>query len=373
MDKKLKIFLIVLGSLLGLAIIAFIILYIFVTALETAGTRMFESAYSDEDIKEYVEDTHDFKVRIIENEGREPSSFGGLSMKDAIVETVDEDRIEFTVYISTFGNITGDNYKDVVARSELNEQLPESVLNHQLQELGFTNIQFGDDESDDAFSMSLPSELSINDAESLQIIYESIPTLKELQAKAKEKDIDVDVVHVDDVEVDLQVDYTSWEDFANKLANENIDSFAAPYTKEVNEKMEDINEDLNEVHFNTERPSTVECLEMDGYDDCAAYSLILQADYETEVQTGTMFHYDDDESKQNFLDAMDIINEAGLSFDKVFIENAYVPDEEEDQIYTEEELEEQDGVPHFVMTRVEVENVNEVSDIDDITFTYSIR
>lgn len=86
---------------------------------------------------------------------------------------------------------------------------------------------------------------------------------------------------------------------------------------------------------------------------------------------GSAFIYDDEEAKQNFLDAMELINEIGLSLKEVEIDKVYVPREEEDQLYSMAELEERgDSISNFITTRVAIKNVNEISSTDDIYYLY---
>lgn len=291
MSNSLKTYLIICGVLLAIVAVPLLIISIITSSIFESSRGQFESAHSDSDIIKYVEDTHNMEVRIIENEGRDPSSLGGLSMEDALVETVDHEAVEFTVHINTFGKITGDDYKDIVARDELNQALYHSTNYDQLKKLGFTEMQFGEEQSDDDFSMSLPEELNIYDEEALRKVYESLPVLKKLQNEAKKKNVAFDMAYVDTVQIDLQKDYESWLDLANKLVKDNMDKFANPFMEEAEDKMKDINDELNALGFNTEREPTIECLNMDGYDDCTAYSLILYTEDGAEDEPGGQCFY----------------------------------------------------------------------------------
>src|SRR5690625_4662588 len=168
-SKTLKIILIIISAL-----VVFIVLPIIVTGLFFFGVTKevvdtFGSAYGDEDIMEYVKKTHGIEVEVTKNKGREPSSFFGMAMNDARVRTVEDDPLEFTVFISIYGKITGDDYEDVRERKKLSDTLQASVGYRQLESLGFLNIHFGADESDPDILMDLPQGLTFADEVTAQI------------------------------------------------------------------------------------------------------------------------------------------------------------------------------------------------------------
>lgn len=152
------------GLIIGgtLYLIVVITITLFISSLTNPFVELkeiFTSAYSNKDVMEHIEDTNGFKVELLENEGRDISSFGALSVDDAVVKKVDDNAITFMVHINSFGSITGDNYEEVVARKKLDFKFNKSKNLKQLKNIGFTNVYIGDDQSEPDFSSSIPSGL----------------------------------------------------------------------------------------------------------------------------------------------------------------------------------------------------------------------
>src|SRR5699024_816263 len=99
----------------------------------------FDTGYTHEEIKEYVKNENGLEVEIIENEGKDPN-MKGFGYHDAVVESVENDPIEFNVNINFLGNITDDNYKTMKKERELDLAFKDSKSYQQLKELDFQEV-----------------------------------------------------------------------------------------------------------------------------------------------------------------------------------------------------------------------------------------
>lgn len=363
LSKNLKTILIVSGAILVLFSLPILIVGSLISNTVQDVRDSFTSAYTDEDIIKYVEETHGFDVEVIENEGRrtDSASFGGLIMRDAVVKSLGSDSTQFTVHISAFGKITGDNYEEVKIRQKLNQALRDSDSYKQLENLGFSHIHFGKDKSVPTFTVNFIEERKFGDEETLQILYEAIPILKEWQDRAAEENVHFDTVNFHELQMDLQQSYDSWKDLANILASENVESFTYQFIDQDKEKFAEIEAELSDLNLSG---TSLKCYEMKVYDECAAYSLKLFPNRDDNV-----LRYDDQGDKENLFNTIQLIDNLALPIEKIIV-RLYIPNDLEDQIYTEDELKDRGGHVQFATREVEIMNLSGITSVDDIYFEY---
>lgn len=368
MNKNLKAILIVVGAIFVLVGLPILIAGFFISSTLQDIQDSFSSAYTNEDIIEYVKKTHGFDVEVIENEGRDKSSFGGIVIQDAVVKTLDleADPTQFNVHISVLGSISGDNYVDVKTRQKLNQALRTSGSYQVLEDLGFSHIHFGKDQSVPTFTMNFLEERRFGDEETLQMLYEAIPIIKEWQNKAAAEDIHFDTVNFHELQMDMQQSYDSWQDLGNVLAMENIESFTYQFINQDKEKLDKIEVALNDLNL---YGSSLKCYEMKVYDECEAYSLKISIHDDAHRMNDKNFQYDDLGDKEDLFNAIQLVSNLDLPIEEVSV-RMYAPNDPEDQTYTEEELEEREEYVFFATRDIVIKNLGNISTVDDIYFEY---
>ncbi|MFD1173414.1 hypothetical protein [Oceanobacillus picturae] len=321
--------------------------------------------YEDEEILAYVEDKYGFTVSILENEGRKTGSAEkGLTVHDAIVETTDEERLQFPIHISAFGNISGDDYEEVRLRNDLNETFQESEMFQELRVEGFTSLTFGEGSEDPAFSMALPEDKQIGDPEVHASLFESLPILKKVQEQAEQEGYTMEDVQIAEVTIPLNKEYESTDDLANKLAAENIDAFTYLFYKEDFAKVGE--EEFAEAGFDV----SLTCKKMVIHTVCDEYSLTLRP-IGQEVQTDEEFRYDDEADRQQLFDGILLSREIALPIDTVLVDNMVVPFKPEDQKYSGEVLQEREGeVQVMTSFEIEVKDFREIDSAEEIYLDY---
>ncbi|MBB4823296.1 hypothetical protein HNO89_000516 [Sporosarcina luteola] len=80
--------------------------------------------HAEEDQIRYVEKYHGIQVEVIDNPGREPSSFGGMIFEDATVRTLDTEQVTIEITINVSGHISGDDYEEAKRRHDDKENEP---------------------------------------------------------------------------------------------------------------------------------------------------------------------------------------------------------------------------------------------------------
>ncbi|GIN72138.1 hypothetical protein J14TS2_26130 [Bacillus sp. J14TS2] len=328
-----------------------------------------EYGYSNEEIIEYVEEEHGFVVEVLSNEGRDPSS-KGLVVQDARVRQVDEDQLEFDIQINTFGKIKGDNYKEIKQRFDLNLAYQNSELFHDLQQLGFTNLSFGEEADDPEFYIALPTKQYMADPETLQMLYDAIPLLKKLQAEVSKEGYEFNEVSVHGANLEIGTSYQSPEDLGNKFAADNISHFEYQFIENDREQVQEILPQLQNHGFNKDNnDSMLTCYEMVEYQQCHAYELTLHS-YESAEDDHDSLQYDVENDRDNLFQAIEEINKVELPIKKIRVDSVYTPENPDDQVYTEEELRARDGVVQFANRTVEIINFDKLETAKDIEFIY---
>src|SRR5699024_2434919 len=131
----------------------------------------FDTGYTHEEIKEYVQDEHGIEAEIIEKEGKDPN-MKGLGYHDAVDESVENDPIEVNVNINFLGNITDDNYKTMKKERVLALAFDDSKSYQQskefdCQEASVAYIKVGPELR---FPYKIEPNLEIRDNESFQML-----------------------------------------------------------------------------------------------------------------------------------------------------------------------------------------------------------
>src|SRR5699024_6065967 len=208
--------------------------------------NIFDTGYTHEEIKKYVQDEHGLEVEIIENEGKDPN-MKGLGYHDAVVESVENDPIEFNVNINFLGNITDDNYKTKKKERELNLAFKDSKSYQQLKQLDYqeVSVEYNKDGPEYKFTYEHETKMKINEEE-------------------------INIALVGENELDLQEKYNSWQSLGDHLASENVETFSSPFIDDAIERVEKIEQDLKEIGM---KNVFLECDKMKVRDECAAYTL----------------------------------------------------------------------------------------------------
>src|SRR5699024_9821812 len=161
--------------------------------------------------------------------------------------------------------------------------------------------------------------------ETMKRLYELTNILKNWIQK---EEVEIDTIKVDELTIYLDNTYSSWQEFANSLAEKPIykKHFVSTFIDEDEQKLEEIESSLNQIE------------------------------------------YDNVEDKEKILQAMELIKEVDLPIEQVLVDDMYSPVEEEDQKYTVEELEEKNGYHSYSVQTVEVKDWKNISSVDDIYF-----
>lgn len=327
----------------------------------------FDTGYTHEEIKEYVQDEHGLEVEIIENEGKDPN-MKGLGYHDAVVESVENDPIEFNVNINFLGNITDDNYKTMKKERELDLAFKDSKSYQQLKELDFQEVSVAYNKvgPELKFTYELEPKMKITDDETIQMLYEALPHLKTWVEE--QSDVEIDTVLVGEIELDLQEKYNSWQSLGDHLASENVETFSSPFIDDAKERVEKIEQDLKEIGM---KNVFLECDKMKVRDECAAYELTLgKAISDDQNENDEKFKYDSEDDKENIFQAIEMTKEVNLPIEKVKIKRVYSPNDPEDQAYSQEELEEREEYVGFANRAVTIKHLDEISSPEDIYFEY---
>jgi len=330
----------------------------------------FDTGYTHEEIKEYVQDEHGLEVEIIENEGKDPN-MKGLGYHDAVVESVENDPIEFNVNINFLGNITDDNYKTMKKERELDLAFKDSKSYQQLKELDFQEVSVAYNKvgPELKFTYELEPKMKITDDETIQMLYEALPHLKTWEQE--QSDVEINTALVGEIELDLQEKYNSWQSLGDHLASENAETFSSPFIDDAKERVEKIEQDLKEIGMKND---FLECDKMKVRDECAAYTLVLNKNLTKEEQddrfSGEKFEYDSEDDKENIVQAIELTREVNLPIEKVKIKRLYSPNDTENQSYSREELEEREDYVGYANRTVTIKHLNEISSPEDIYFEY---
>lgn len=362
---------IMISIILGAAFLIFVLPVLVIGYMMSHEVQKVKDAYgySNEDIIEYVEEEHDFEVEVLRNEGRDPGS-KGLQVQDARVRQMEDDQLEFDIFINTFGRITGDNYKEIKQRFDLNQAYRNSELFRDLQQLGFIDLSFGEEEDDPQFYIALPENRYMADQETLQMLFDAIPLLKKLQAQVSKEGYEFDEVSVHGATLEIDTHYKSPEDLGNQFAARNIPNFVYQFIEDDRDQLREILPQLQSYGFNKDgNNSMLECYEIVEYHQCHAYELNLYP-YEDPEADHDFFRYDDENDRKNLFQAIMEIKKIELPIKKIRVNSVYSPENPDDQLYSEEELEARDEIVHFAKRTVEIINFDKLETAKDIEFIY---
>ncbi|WP_342515129.1 hypothetical protein MKY34_10600 [Sporosarcina sp. FSL K6-1522] len=330
------------------------------------------TGHSNDDLIAYVEEKYDVPIEVISNDGRIPSSFGGLKMSDAYVRTLDENRISFDIQIDVFGHISGDNYEKQKQRFDLNNESGNLLVLKEIKDFGFQNLSFGDSENDPEIRMDLPGNLTFQDQATFDLIYRALPELQELQKEVSKRKYRIESVVIGGVLLNINQTYTNAEHLRNKLASSNVEVFSYYLFEEDFGLLKPLLPLMEEQGFSTDRDMnyTFSCYEMIVHDRCEAYSFTLYTYGRMESGFQSEFRYDRLEDKEKLFKVIQEIQNTHLPIKQVMVDNLYVPQSSEDQHITEEELRERENSVHFIRTTVEVSTNKKLRTLDDLQFVY---
>lgn len=154
---------------------------------------------TNEDIVQYVKDTHDVDVEIVDNRGSRNTHDSG----EATVRTTDDRELEFTIEISMFNNIKSDTYEEESGVYSMNKALRSSGDIEELAGIGAdsVNIQLPNTLSprfnyDPFFNFDLPGEIRLSSQETIQVVNEVLPVAEKWKEIAKNKyKLDMEEIH----------------------------------------------------------------------------------------------------------------------------------------------------------------------------------
>lgn len=391
MNKPVKIALISLGIMIGAYFVYTVISFTMsITSTFKSVSEMKSYSDSDEDIIQYVKDTHEVDVIITDNRGSKNFHNGG----GATVKTDDEHNIVFEIYIGYLGKVTGDNYVHVSNVYFLNDalQMGEDVKALEKSQAYSAAIQppYPSDlraDMDPVFYFSINEALEFHEEETLQILDDVIQVAKKWKKiAAEEYDVSLDKIEMEQlvkVENDNQfiqhliiltiddMEYESLVQLGDQLAQQNPNNFSLRFLPDIMDKVDPIESQLNGLQFTRDTlDHYIECVDMKTIDKCENFEIKIEHEKGEDVDSKIDFRYDDPKVKEDLLHAIQLLNDLNLPINQIEIRKLYQPSNiAEDQLFTEEELSDiREERVHFRTENAIIRNLNHITTIEDIVF-----
>lgn len=359
-------------KILGIGCLSTTILFVSVTViLVFVGVNIVKDrfGYSDKELIHYVKEKHGVNVEIISNPGKVPGS-AGLIVEDAHVRTLDKDQLEFDIHISFISMITGDTYKQVKRKHDLNDKYRSSDIFKKLKSIGFKDITFGKEVEDPPLSLSLPDDIYLASTQNFAMLFKALPILKQLKEETREEENYVmNRVSIYGAMLDLNKDYKSSEDLGNRLAASNVEEFSYQFTDVTEQELKKMEPQLSKYGFTeSENKPELECYQMVTYHDCHSYALVISADSEDDPTNA--LRYDRVKDKKVIFKVIAKAKGLEIPVKKIIIHNIYVPNKPQYQYESESKLKEQYEDVEFYYEKVEIRNLDAIDKIEDIHFFY---
>lgn len=210
---------------------------------------------TNEDIIQYVKDTHDVDVDIVDNRGRKSLN----DMGGATVRTTDERELDFNIEISTFNNIKSDTYKEESGVYSMNKALQSSGDIEELAGIraDFVDIQLPDtltplSNYDPFFYFYLTEEIRLSSKETIQVVNEVFPIAEKWRETAKNKyKLDMEDIH-----------FVAYDDEENRqTVKTNIENAPKDSLEELEQHLLEKNKDAFTQHLVTEELQKIAYLE----------------------------------------------------------------------------------------------------------------
>lgn len=379
-----KILLIILGSFIIIIGVSVLIINMLFSTVTSGFKNTFSpilSAHSNEDIIKYMKDKHNIEVRVIDNKG--PKNIKTGDKGGAVVETNNENKVKFDVFINSFGAISGDNYEYNKAVKMLDHHFQQSDDLKQLQKNGYLYAYFDaiirSKEFVVHFKLVIPDDLTFYDQKALALFNTAITTMKKWQEISSEYDLLLEEITVmydksnlafDHILINLNESYDSIDELGLNIASNNIETFEEQFIYEDHKKIENITNPLNNVALQ-KRPinkTYLTCNQLIAIDQCGSYSVSLTHMDRINGNNAPEFRYDNLEIRENLFTMIQLLKEVDLPIDKVIVNHLYVPRDLDHQVHSEEELEQLDIRSYFSYQTVEITNIQEISSANDIYF-----
>src|SRR5699024_10215616 len=152
--------------------------------------------------------------------------------------------------------IKGDNYDELKELNVLNSKLKKSEVYQQIKQLGFSStlIKYNHNFFFHINQDDLQGK-EIGDDETMKRLYELTTILKNWIQK---EEVEIDTIKVDELTIYLDNTYSSWQEFANSLAEEPIykKHFVATFIDEDEQKVKEIESRLHDMELAN---SSLEC------------------------------------------------------------------------------------------------------------------
>lgn len=339
---------------------------------------------TDEEVIQYVKDTHDVDVEILSNNGpKNMNNTGG-----ATVQTKDERELKFKIEISIFNNIKSDTYEEESSVYSLNEALQSSEEPRALANIGADSveIQLPDTSTpwhgdyNPFFYFDLSGDIRLSSEETIKVVNEVLPVAEEWKETAKnEYKLNMEEIHFEsfDDEDKLQnirlniesASNDSLEELEARILEENIDAFTQHLIKEEIRRIDYLEEQFDTLEFSDSyHREYLTCNQIQQLNECESYTLYVSYSSRSPVEIRKEFRYDDPNVKEMLLDTIQKINDSESPINQLSIDMLYRPSDLEHQYETEEELEENNERIIFDSRETIINNLPEIENVEDIIF-----
>lgn len=338
--------------------------------------------FNEKGVIEYVKDTHDLDVEIID---KFDTPGYRVTAHSFIVQTQDDERIIFDVKKAAFmSKIKGDNYEEMKKYHTIIKEVKSSQHFKELEELGFIDFYYG---FDWLFSNShvMPKlKLILPEGEKyteevIEQIYKALTIIQSIEQHIfSQYDEEIDRVSVhsnieykqQDFQGVLTIDVAdknkSLEKFHEDIAEQHRQIFSKELIKPHLSTLEKFEKDFSMFQFiNNDITRSLTCYDIETVDLCNSFLLMLGKNSE---ESAEKFQYDDPSFLDELWSVIQLIQAADVPINQLEIRGLKVPDDLDYQTYSEEELLEQDVDTFITFKDVLIEDVETLKDRDDLYF-----
>lgn len=389
MNETMKKILLVFGVIFSIVLVSTLLLMLLLngTPKEKGGKEQsffdsFKSAHTDDDIIQYVKKEHDIDISVLDNYGKKHLKTGD----GGFATVVTNDNVRFEVFINSFGAITGDNYKYILAVPEILGVIDESGDLDEITRSGFKDVEILTDDETQTLEVLLKIPLSLHLAdeqfmERLKIAHHKINEWNDsIQA---EYDLMFDTLklsyeQVDDKDapitgtlfIDMHEDLNTIEEIEQYIIQRNDKVIAGLFIHEDIKQIETISEGLpGKIVFEPYYQETaLQCREFASFDTCESYAVAIALDEDHDLEDLQSFRYDNEQVKDDLFKVIQQIQTVDLPIVTLVIQKLYIPENIENQDYPENVLLENNPEEHFSYKTVEIRDITTIESVSDIKF-----
>lgn len=339
-------------------------------------SEILPTGIEDEDIIDYIKAEHDFDIEVINNQGPLHPKTGHGGVANVVSE---ENAIEFDVFISSFGNIKGDNYLFIKNLPEMKKEISEDVKKLENEQLQFVSVDVDEENSTFKLSVTIPESISYEDQEFLQLIDKTLTVVLERNKQLqKEYNVDISRVYFDfDPEDDalgelirisyqFQNLYHSLEDLQNELIRQNSKTIFSLFESKDLEELKVIEGELPWLYTLESNP--LKCLEFNGFTSCDSYAVSLEFSDDQAYDDFVEHRYDNPETIEMVFNTIQLLQATNLPIDQFIGPNLFLPKDLSLQATSEKELLKQDPNNEFGYLKIDITDIKEIKTKEDIMF-----